>query len=290
MTYSFFLISETSFHASYLVTKWIEHFGRIAEFKGIAVRENPLPDNVREHRERFHQEFAGQRELAEADWKQLQLLYPTLSDTEKAMIRLFGVSVHSATYHPGTVFLGSNLNSSCAQDWLVEICQASNKPFLFIFLDQLLASWWIELTGSRIINGHSAVLPYARGMFAIENRAMMQDIRGFEQSAGATVHYIDTGIDTGPIIRVEGIQEPLRFNSLWELKGYTFMTLFRLMTQVVMDMLKEQENAPIGMHANPLLRGPNFNSRDFTLEARERAQAGYLRMKARAMSFLRSSS
>jgi len=55
-------------------------------------------------------------------------------------------------------------------------------------------------------------------------------------------------------------------------------------------MLKEQENAPIGMHANPLLRGPNFNSRDFTLEARERAQAGYLRMKARAMSFLRSSS
>lgn len=289
MMCSFFLISETSFHASYLVTRWIEHFSSIAEFRGIAVRENPLPYDMREQREHFHRQFAGQRELAEDNWQQLQRLYPNLSETERAMIRLFGVSAHSATYHSETIFLGSNLNSR-VQDWLIEICQAPQKPFLFIFLDQLLAAWWIELTGSRIINGHSAVLPYARGMFAIENRAMMQDIKGFEQSAGATVHYIDTGIDTGPIISVESIQEPWRFASLWELKGYTFMVLFRLMTQVVIDMLREQGNAPVGIPVNPHLRGPNFNSRDFTLEARTRAQEGYLRMKEQARTFLRFSS
>lgn len=280
MSFNFFLITETSFHASYLVTKWTEYFGTIPEFRGIIVRESPLSDEVRHIRECFHREFEGQRQLTEADLMRLQVLYPTLNEAERAMIRRFGVSAHSATYYPRTMFLGSDLNSLLAEQWLTEICKASNKPFFFIFLDQLLASWWIELTDSQIINAHSAVLPYARGMFAIENVAITQDIKYFKQSAGASVFYIDTGIDTGPIIRSERLREPFRFDSIWELKGHTFIRQFRLLIQIVTEMLKEHDTGPVGIPPDPLLRGPNFNSRDFTQEARRRAEEGYLKMKA----------
>src|SRR5579859_607244 len=111
----------------------------------------------------------------------------------------------------------------------------ANIPFVFVFLDQLLDPWWIELTDSRIINGHSAVLPYARGMFAIENVAISQNIEAFKKAAGATVHYIDTGIDTGPIIRAERLIDPLRFSSIWELKGRTFTSVFNLLIEVAKD-------------------------------------------------------
>jgi phosphoribosylglycinamide formyltransferase 1 len=280
MSFSFFLITETHFHASYLVTKWIEQFSSVEELRGIIVREAPLSDQVRYMRERFHKELAGRRQLTEREWMRLQELYPDLSETERAMIKLFGVSAHSATYHPGTIFLGSDLNTPHAEQWLTQVCRTSDKPFFFIFLDQLLASWWIELTDSQIINAHSAVLPYARGMFAIENLAISQDIKYFKRAAGASIFYIDSGIDTGPIIRSERLREPFRFDSIWELKGNTFIRQFQLLIQVVTDMLKEQGTVPVGIPQDPYLRGPNFNSRDFTPEARRRAEEGYLKMKA----------
>lgn len=282
MPFSFFLITETSFHASYLITKWIEYFGDIPEFKGIIVRENLLSDDDRCARERFHQEFKGQKQLTEMNLMRLQIMYPNLSETERAMIQLFGIPAHSTTYHPGTIFLGENLNSALAKQRLIDMCGTTNKPFFFLFLDQLLASWWRELTDSQIINGHSAVLPYARGMFAIENIAITQDIDYFKRSAGATIHYIDTGVDTGPIIRAERLREPFCFDSIWQLKGYTFITLFYLLLRVATDMSKGQDTIPVGVSPDPVLRGPNFRRKYFTLEARRKAEEGYLKMKAQA--------
>jgi phosphoribosylglycinamide formyltransferase-1 len=205
-----------------------------------------------------------------------------LSETEQAMIRLFGVPAHSATSYPSTIFLGFDLNSLLAKQWLAEACSGSDLPFVFVFLDQLLDPWWIELTDSRIINGHSAVLPYARGMFAIENVAISQNIEAFKKAAGATVHYIDTGIDTGPIIRAERLVDPFRFRSLWEQKGHTFTAVFDLLIEVAKGMLDKPYAIPVGTSPDAKLRGPNFNSRDFTREARKKAEEGYLEMKTLA--------
>ncbi len=279
MSLSFFLLSEASFHASYLVTKWIETFSGMQNFQGIVIREKPLSDDEQMLRERFHQEHRGKMQLTTASEQLLKKLYPNLSETDQAMIKLFGVSGHSATYHPETIFLGVNLNSLKAKHWLTDTYRTSNTPFLFIFLDQILDSWWIEITRSRIINGHSAVLPYARGMFAIENIAMTKNIEDFKMASGATIHYIDNGIDTGPIIRAERLAEPFRFCSIWEQKGYTFSIVFDLLVQVAKEMIDRPHTIPVGTSSNPNLLGPAFSKRDFTLEARKQAEEGYLKMK-----------
>lgn len=279
MSFSFFLMTETSFHASYLVTKWLETFDEVAGFRGILVRENPLAEEARNARALFHQQHEGQTALTHDSMELLRALYPDLSTTEHAMIRLFGVPAHSATDDPSTIFLGYNLNSPRAKHWLTEACAGPDSPFLFVFLDQLLDPWWIELTGSRIINGHSAVLPYARGMFAIENVAISQNIEEFKKASGASAHYIDIGIDTGPVIRAERLRDPFCFSSIWEHKGHTFTVVFDLLIAVAQQLLEHPHTLPVGTRPDPQLRGPNFKSRDFTIEARQKAEEGYVTMK-----------
>lgn len=285
MAIKFFLLTETSFHASYLVTEWIEQFGTHSDFKGIAVRAASEAREVLDLREDFHQRFQGQRCLTSESIQQLREVYPGLSETDLAMIKLFGVPAHSVTFYPTTAFLGKNLNGQEAEQWLSTVCQVT-APSFFVFLDQLLARWWLEKTysplikGAQIINGHSAILPYARGMYAIENIARCQDMENFARSAGATIHYIDSGIDTGPIIKTERITDPFCFDSIWEVKAASFRKAFQLLIQAVRDVLDSQ-GLPIGFPTDPKLRGPNFNSRDFTPEAREQAVKGYREMRLR---------
>ena len=47
-------------------------------------------------------------------------------------------------------------------------------------------------------------------------------------------------------------------------------------------MLDKPYTLPVGTSPDFKLRGPNFNSRDFTMEARKKAEEGYLKMKTLA--------
>lgn len=279
MSLKIFLITENTFHAGYLVTKWLEAFGGSPDFLGIALRENPIPAQNCKAKENFHQRYQGQTSLDGAAREQLQILYPALSETELAMITSFGIPAHSVTSDPRTLFLGKNINNPWAQQWLSTVCATPQKPFLFIFLDRILAPWWLELTGSQIINGHSAVLPYAKGTFAIEQVAISQDSEHFRASAGATIHYIDTGIDTGPIIRGERFRDPFRFDSIWDCKGHSFMLVFDLLIQVASEMSKRVTSLPLGTMPAPLLYSPTFKRADLTPERCREAEIGYLNMK-----------
>ena len=212
--------------------------------------------------------------------EQLREIYPDLSETEEAMIHLFGIPTHSATAFSETLFPGLNFNSLPTKEWLKGICSQSTIPFMFIFIDQILDPWWIEYTGSRIINGHPAVLPYARGMNAIENIAISKNIEAFQRAAGGTVHYIDKGIDTGPIICAERFANPFQFNSIWEHKAYECSLVFDMLIKTAQDMLASANyTIPVGTSADPMLRGPNFNRDSFSVEARKQAEQGYLQMK-----------
>ena len=275
MAIKFFLLTETNFHASYLVTEWMNHFAGVPEFMGVAVRASAEPQGVKALRESLHQEFQGQHELPEIALQTFREVYPGLSKTDQAMIKLSGVPAHAVTAYPQTIFLGTDLNHQHVRQWLSQVTPA----FFFIFLDQLLAPWWIETTHAQIVNAHSAVLPYARGMYAIENIAMRQDIDYFRQAAGSAIHYIDNGIDTGPIIKRENLADPFAFESIWEVKAASFSSTFELLVQACQSMLKSRQ-IPRGTLIDPSLRGPNFNSRDFTEEARKKAEEGYLKMKA----------
>ena len=83
----------------------------------------------------------------------------------------------------------------------------------------------------RIYDAHSAVLPYARGMFAIEQVAATGDIDHFRNAAGATVHVVDEGIDTGPIVRRERLADPFGASSIWECKAQSFILGFDLLLE-----------------------------------------------------------
>jgi phosphoribosylglycinamide formyltransferase-1 len=65
---------------------------------------------------------------------------------------------------------------------------------------QLLCPSFIERFAGRIINVHPALLPSFPGLDAI-GQAYRHGVR----FSGVTVHFVDAGVDTGPII----LQEPI---------------------------------------------------------------------------------
>lgn len=281
MNSTIFLITEARFHASYLMAEWIKVFDQLPSFGGIALREDLPTQALSSLRSKLHEEFYASHFLSATAIERFREAYPHFNQTDIAMIKLFGVPAYPVSSYPRTTFLGKNLNTHDAWKWLSEVTKTSELPFVFIFLDQLLNPWWLEMTNNSIVNSHSAILPYARGMYAIENIAITQDADSFTQSAGATVHYIDTGIDTGPIIATERLFDPFRYDSIWEVKAASFQKAFSLLTRTALSLL-ETHVIPEGIPAPKQLRGPNFNSRDFTYEARRNAEEGYLKMKMEA--------
>ncbi len=276
----FYLVIESSwFTYCYLVETWIESFGKWSNFNGIVAIEKPGSEMIHRERQAFHREYAGRKQLNDDMKKNLQKLYPGFDETEKAMIRLFGIPKYSTTSYK-TVFL-ADVNGEYTKQWLTAACKSKSdtSPYFFIGLGQILKPWWIEISKSKIINAHSAILPYARGVYSIENIAATKDIQTFRQSVGATVHYVDAGVDTGSIIRAKRVIDPFLFDSIWELKGYIYMTGFNLLTEVAQDIISSKETIPVGVVHDPNLRGPNFKQKDFTSHKRNQAEEGYLSMK-----------
>ncbi len=227
MNREFYLLVDSSILCCYAVSKWIDEFSANDQFSGVLVREDRPSESVLERRRYFHKQYAGQKDLAEEAVEELLRLYSGVDDeAERAMIRLFGLPKYPVSFLPETVFLGNNINGENARDWMTEN-YPNRRPFLFSHIGQIFQPWWLEITENRLLNVHSAVLPYARGIYSIENIAAIKDADLFRKSAGITIHFIDQGVDTGPIIKAERIIDPFRFSSIWELKGYIFMTGYR---------------------------------------------------------------
>ena len=68
---------------------------------------------------------------------------------------------------------------------------------------QLLSPGFVERFGARVINVHPALLPSFPGLDAI-GQAFRYGVR----VSGVTVHFVDAGVDTGPIILQEAIALP----------------------------------------------------------------------------------
>ena len=274
----FYLMTDSTIGCCYLVSKWIDNFGELQNFQGILIRDNIPSAQIQQEKKSFHKKYAGQKNITNEIHKKILELYPDFDETHKAMIAMFGIPKTSTIEYPKTIFLGRNINGKYPKNWLMETCKYS-EPLFFTTVCKILKPWWIEIAKSQIMNVHSAVLPYARGLYAIENLAALKDIHQFRKAVGSTIHYIDAGVDTGPIIRVERIVDPFHFNSIWELKGYVYMNGFDLYVNTAKDILSSKETIPVGVVHDPKLRGPNFQRKDFTLEKRRQAEEGYLSMK-----------
>jgi phosphoribosylglycinamide formyltransferase-1 len=65
---------------------------------------------------------------------------------------------------------------------------------------QILSSEFTSAFFGRVINVHPSLLPKYPGLRAIE-----QALEAGENQTGVTVHYVDEGVDTGPVIMQEAI-------------------------------------------------------------------------------------
>jgi phosphoribosylglycinamide formyltransferase 1 len=68
---------------------------------------------------------------------------------------------------------------------------------------QLLSPEFLERFRGRVINVHPALLPAFPGLHAVE-QALEYGVKVF----GVTVHYVDEGVDTGPVILQRGVELP----------------------------------------------------------------------------------
>lgn len=65
---------------------------------------------------------------------------------------------------------------------------------------QILSPEFVNAFAGRIINVHPALLPSFPGLHAIE-----QALEAGVDETGVTVHYVDEGVDTGPVIAQEAV-------------------------------------------------------------------------------------
>jgi phosphoribosylglycinamide formyltransferase-1 len=278
MKKEFYLLIDSCFVCCYAATMWLEEFQNKEEFKGILVREDKPSESVMKRRIDFHANHADQRELSEEMCCDLAQLYGSFDETDRAMAEMFGIPKYSVTHDSKTVFMGDDINGESAKAWLMKNC-SNSQPFIFTHLGQILKSFWLEFTDNNLFNVHSAVLPYARGIYSIENVAALNDIDLFKRAAGVTIHLIDQGVDTGPIIRAERILNPFSFDSIWELKAYTFMIGYRLYAETAKRIIFDSSTVPVAIVADPNLRGPSFRAKDFTMEQKQLSEKNYLSMK-----------
>ena len=65
---------------------------------------------------------------------------------------------------------------------------------------QLLTRQFLALFPDRIVNVHPSLLPSFPG-----RRAIAEALAAGVETTGVTVHYVDAGVDTGPVIRQERV-------------------------------------------------------------------------------------
>ena len=95
---------------------------------------------------------------------------------------------------------------------------------------QLFRRPFFDYYGGRIVNTHSAPLPEFPGAHPIEDVLAA----GVDQTA-ATIHYVDEGIDTGPVIAVERVPV-LPDDTVDTLRARVQQVEHRLLPEVVREL------------------------------------------------------
>lgn len=106
---------------------------------------------------------------------------------------------------PTAVFAGADYadrreRDLAMADWL--LAQGAGLVVLAGYM-QLLSPGFLERFPGRVINVHPALLPAFPGLRAVE-QALEYGVKVF----GATVHFVDDGVDSGPIILQRSLELP----------------------------------------------------------------------------------
>jgi phosphoribosylglycinamide formyltransferase-1 len=85
-------------------------------------------------------------------------------------------------------------------DWLV---QRGTELVVLAGYMQLVSSSFLAAFPDRVINVHPALLPAFPGLNAVE-QALAYGVKVF----GVTVHFVDEGVDSGPVILQQAVELP----------------------------------------------------------------------------------
>jgi phosphoribosylglycinamide formyltransferase-1 len=116
-----------------------------------------------------------------------------------ALARAAAAGIETATF-PGDQYAERTARDAAMADWL-----AGRGVELVVLAGymQLLTPGFLARFGGNVINVHPALLPAFPGLRAVE-QALEYGVR----VVGVTVHFVDTGVDTGPIIGQRAIELP----------------------------------------------------------------------------------
>lgn len=136
--------------------------------------------------------------------------------------RKYGEEImESAGVGPARIFDGSQLRRP---ETIKAISELQADIALSILFAYILQPDFIDLFPAGVINLHPSYLPYNRGVYP----NVWSIVEG--TPAGATLHYIDAGVDTGDIISQRRVAvEPVD----------TGKTLYRKLEQACVDLFKE---------------------------------------------------
>jgi phosphoribosylglycinamide formyltransferase 1 len=120
------------------------------------------------------------------------------SDKEgaRALERAAGAGVATSVFPRGD-YEGREQRDGAIADWLEEL---GVELVVLAGYMQLLSGSFIRRFPNRIVNVHPALLPAFPGLDAV-GQAYAHGVR----VSGVTVHFVDEGVDTGPIL----LQEPV---------------------------------------------------------------------------------
>ncbi|AUX30391.1 hypothetical protein SOCE836_024940 [Sorangium cellulosum] len=287
----FYLLTENCLDASYLIVDWLSQLRHAEGFRGILVRDAPDQRTWAE-KVAFHRRHSGRTRLSPDEVQELLGLYSNSSGYSvmpgfaEAFVALYGVPEYPEPAAGESLpirFIGQDLNTPELFAWLDDITAGDARPVLFIWLSKILKQRWIDAFDGWIINSHPAVLPYARGMWAIEQVVMEGVPENVRRCAGASVHFVNAGIDTGDIIRVAGI-DPFQSRTLPELSARVLRLATRMLVRTARSLAEHPEEHLRGVSVDPRLLGPNYKNKDFDEPAAaEQAVKSFERMLAQVV-------
>jgi phosphoribosylaminoimidazolecarboxamide formyltransferase / IMP cyclohydrolase len=117
----------------------------------------------------------------------------------RALRRARDAGVQSRSFAPGGYGTRAGRDRALA-DWLRH--RGAELIVLAGYM-QLLSDEFLSLFPGRVINVHPALLPAFPGLHAVE-QALAYGVKVF----GVTVHFVDGGVDTGPVILQRAIELP----------------------------------------------------------------------------------
>jgi phosphoribosylglycinamide formyltransferase-1 len=144
----------------------------------------------------------------------------------RALVRAEGAGIPTAVFAAGDYATREDRDVALAE-WLqahdVDLVVCAGYMHLF-------RKPFFDYYGGRIVNTHSAPLPDFPGAHPIEDVLAA----GLDETA-ATVHYVDEGIDTGPVIAAERV--PVRADDTAEtLRKRVQAVEHRLLPEVVREL------------------------------------------------------